>query len=113
MADLREQITAAWTDRRAGETQAAMQPRPPVQPNPLTIVYASDVADVVLATGDIEPLVLHYLRDNPHPKSLRQHAGAHAKWAREPERVRNVRRRCAVMARAQLIAARRVEVSRG
>jgi hypothetical protein len=78
-----------------------------------SIIFAADIAAVAMSTGNIEPVVAHYLTDNPHPKSLRQHASVFARWAREADRQRAVRRRCAVQARAMLIAARRAEVSRG
>jgi hypothetical protein len=77
-------------------------------------IYADDIAQKALtAPKFFAILVLHYLRDNPFARSLRQHAGFWAKVAREQNIDRDQRRRAALMARAQLEAARYLDTLKG
>ena len=77
-------------------------------------VYAEDIAERTLARPHFfATLVLHYLRDNPHQRSLRQHAGFWGAIARDGRRARQLRRRAALQARAQLCAARYLDQLKG
>lgn len=124
-----EQCLAAWTSRRADESRAMRSSKlaedftdreqsrevPRRRTRVEVPVFAEDLAALVLLGGPIEPLVLHYLRDNPNPESLRQHAAMHANIARSRFTAFGkpwpaaVRRRAAVQARAQIMAARLCE----
>lgn len=74
----------------------------------------SEFADEALASRDIAPLVEAQLKDNPFPRSLRALAAVEALWARRGNLAKllpltpHARRRCAVRARAALMAAGRL-----
>lgn len=55
--------------------------------------------------GNVLPLLLHYLCDNPNPASLRASARLHARHALDPAMPREARIRSAVKASAQLLVA--------
>ena len=72
--------------------------------------YIDDYAVGILnGTCTLQDLVDANLKDNPFPKSLRQHAGFWARVARDPRRVRLVRRKAALHAMGCIAAARAVD----
>ena len=78
------------------------------------ITYADTyaAAALIMPGPNFALLVLHYLRDNPYQKSLRQHASFWGKVARDPDRLRDVRRKAALKARALLEAAKYLDRKR-
>lgn len=102
---------------RASKLAEEFTDREQSRETPRRRVFAEDLAEIVLMGRPIEPLVLHFFRDNPNASSLRQHAAFYAQVARSAVTALGqpwapgVRRRAAVQARALLMAARRCEVA--